>query len=189
MTNAELAILSLIAEGPRHGYEIEQVIEERGMRNWTEVGFSSIYYLLKKLQKKGLIEGRSERPTGRGPARVVYHITVQGRAAVQQGVLKTLSEPQRAYPPLQIGMANLPGVSKDEALRSLGNYRISLQERLHELNQKWESQRPLPYFVDAMFDYSTHMIRAEQAWIEAFIKQVEEKHDQDRLQEGMETSL
>ena len=27
MTNAELAILSLIAEKPRHGYDIEQIIE------------------------------------------------------------------------------------------------------------------------------------------------------------------
>ena len=54
MTNAELAILSLVAEEPRHGYDIEQVIEARGMRDWTEIGFSSIYYLLKKLEKSGL---------------------------------------------------------------------------------------------------------------------------------------
>ncbi|HIP96867.1 MAG TPA: hypothetical protein EYH32_06595 [Anaerolineae bacterium] len=53
MTNAELAILSLIAEQPRHGYEIEQVIEERRMREWTEIGFTSIYYLLKKLERGG----------------------------------------------------------------------------------------------------------------------------------------
>ena len=50
MTNPELAILSLIAEKPRHGYDIEQVIEARGMREWTEIGFSSIYYLLNKLE-------------------------------------------------------------------------------------------------------------------------------------------
>ena len=55
MTNAELAILSLVAEQPRHGYEIESVIEQRGMRAWTEIGFSSIYYILKKLEKAGLI--------------------------------------------------------------------------------------------------------------------------------------
>lgn len=185
MTNAELAILTLIAEKPRHGYEIEQVIEARGMRNWTEVGFSSIYYLLKKLQKKGLIEGRTERQAGRGPARVVYHITPAGRAAVHQGVREALSMPQPAYPPLQIGMANLPGVSKETALSALGSYRDALQKSVDELHQKWESQRPLPYFVDAMFDYSIHMIQAELAWIRAFILQVEEKHDQGRLQEGI----
>jgi len=33
MTNAELAILSLIVEKSRHGYEIDQVIEAREMRN------------------------------------------------------------------------------------------------------------------------------------------------------------
>jgi len=68
MTNAELAILSLIAQQPRHGYEIEQVIEERGMRDWTEVGFSSIYYLLNKLEKDSLIEGHVESHVGQGPA-------------------------------------------------------------------------------------------------------------------------
>jgi hypothetical protein len=58
MTNAELAILGLIVERPRHGYEIEKVIEERGMREWTEVAFSSIYYILRKLEKKNLIHSR-----------------------------------------------------------------------------------------------------------------------------------
>jgi DNA-binding PadR family transcriptional regulator len=55
MTNAELAVLSLIAEQPRHGYDIEQIIEARGMRDWTEIGFSSIYYLLNKLEEAGMI--------------------------------------------------------------------------------------------------------------------------------------
>jgi len=32
MTNAELAILSLVVEKSRHGYEIELVIEEREMQ-------------------------------------------------------------------------------------------------------------------------------------------------------------
>ena len=48
ISNAELALLSLIVEQPRHAYEIEQVIEERNMRYWTEIGFSSIYRLLSK---------------------------------------------------------------------------------------------------------------------------------------------
>ena len=73
MTNAELAILGLIAEQPRHGYQIEQVIEERGMRNWTEIGFSSIYYLLKKLEKAGYVTARAEQALGK--TRQVYHPT------------------------------------------------------------------------------------------------------------------
>ena len=62
MTNAELAILSLIAQQPCHGYEIEQIIEERGMREWTEVGFSSIYYLLKKMGVSRRLQKMGARP-------------------------------------------------------------------------------------------------------------------------------
>ena len=90
MTNAELAILSLIAEQPRHGYQIDQVIKERGMREWTEVGFSSIYYLLKKLEGQGLIEGRLWEAE-RGPARKVFTATSAGESALHAAVLDALS--------------------------------------------------------------------------------------------------
>ena len=55
LTDAELLVLGLVAEMPRHGYQLEQVIEERGMREWTRIGFSSIYFVLGKLRKMGLV--------------------------------------------------------------------------------------------------------------------------------------
>ena len=53
LTNSELAILGLVAEHPRYGYQVEQDIAARGMREWTEIGFSSIYYVLNKLEAAG----------------------------------------------------------------------------------------------------------------------------------------
>ena len=38
-----------------YGYTIEKIIEERGMRHWTDIGFSSIYYVLKRLESRNLI--------------------------------------------------------------------------------------------------------------------------------------
>lgn len=179
MTNAELAILTLIAEKSSHGYEIEKVIEERGMREWTEIGFSSIYYLLKKLEEKGLIEGRVERQAGRGPARKVYQITESGIEARRAGVLEALSNPQRAYPILQLGLASLPGVSRTEALAALRGYKDSLTDRLEYVRSRRDDRRPLPYFVEAMFGHSIAMIEAERRWIEKFINQMEEIGDED----------
>jgi DNA-binding PadR family transcriptional regulator len=178
MTNAELAILSLVVERPRHGYEIEQVIEERGMREWTEVGFSSIYYLLKKLEREGLVEGRLEQ-VGRGAARKVYQATPAGRQAWRDGVLETLSVPQRCYPPLQLGLSNLPAIPPAEAVAALQKYHAALTDRQTHVHTGWESQKPLPYFIDAMFDYSLALIEAELNWIEKFITRVEEQYDQD----------
>ncbi len=55
LTPAELTVLGLIVEQPRHGYDLEQVIEERGIRQWTDIAFSSIYYVLAKLEKRGRV--------------------------------------------------------------------------------------------------------------------------------------
>ncbi|MBN1812697.1 MAG: PadR family transcriptional regulator [Anaerolineae bacterium] len=177
-TSAELAILSLVGERPRHGYEIEQVIERRGMRDWTEIGFSSIYYLLKKLERKGLIKGQLEEAE-RGPARKVYRPTPAGWEALRAGLLEALSTPQYAYPPLQLGLANLPGIPPAEAAAALRRYQSTLATSRDEVKAKWQSQSPLPYFVEAMFDYSVTMIEAEMEWIETFITILEAKDGQD----------
>jgi DNA-binding PadR family transcriptional regulator len=178
LTNAELAILSLVAETPRHGYEIEQVIEGRGMRDWTEVGFSSIYYLLKKLEKEGLAEGQLEEAE-RGPARKVYRPTPAGWEALRNGVLEALSVPQPCYSPLQLGLANLPGIPPDEAIAALRQYREALIARREYAQARWDAQKPLPYFVDAMFDHGITMAEAEANWIETFITQLEANDGQD----------
>jgi DNA-binding PadR family transcriptional regulator len=178
LTNAELAILSLVAEKPRHGYEMEQVIEGRGMREWTEVGFSSIYYLLKKLEKDGLVESQLEQ-TERGPARKVYRPTPAGWQALHDGVIEALSVPQPCYSPLQLGMANLPGIPPDEAIAALQQYCEALIAHREHAQERWDAQKPLPYFVDAMFDHSITMIKAEIAWIGKLIKQVEDHNVQD----------
>lgn len=181
MTNAELAILSLIAEKDRHGYEIESLIEERGMREWTEIGFSSIYYLLKKLEKKKWIKGKRVRQVGPGRTRVVYHISAAGRKALRASTLEALSVTHRASSPMQLGLANLPAISKDEALAALCQQSEGLVEHRERIQTRWDSQQPLPFFVDAMFDLALTKITAELDWLNRFIDQVEQTHDENRF--------
>jgi len=176
VTNAELAVLSLLAEQSRHGYDIERVINERGMREWTEIGFSSIYYLLKKLGQEGMIEGQLEK-SEHGPARKVYHLTPTGRKALRTGVLHALSVPGRCYPPLQLGLASLPSIPHADAVAALRQYRDALAARYMHVRVIQESQCPLPYFVDAMFSHSITMLEAELTWVNQFIEQMEERKE------------
>jgi DNA-binding PadR family transcriptional regulator len=174
LTNAELVILSLVAEHPRHGYQIEQVIEEREMRQWTELGFSSIYYLLNKLEDQDLVDSRLEQKSGRGPARKVYAITEAGWEACQRGILESLSQPPRPESMFLLGMSNLPAVSRGEALAALRQYVVSLADREEHLEQRKQmGGSTFPFHVEAMFDFSLTMIQAELAWLEIFIQQME----------------
>jgi DNA-binding PadR family transcriptional regulator len=180
MTNAELAVLTLVAEEPRHGYAIEQVIEARGMREWTEVGFSSIYYLLGKLEERGLVESQPADSPGQGPPRKVYHITEAGRQACHEGLLEALSTPKRPFSPLQLALANLPALSREEAVKGLGAYRQQLLARQEDLWRKRLRQPSLPYFVEAMFSHSLALIQAELEWTESFMEKLEQRDEEDR---------
>ncbi len=173
MTHAELAILSLIVEAPRHGYEIEQIIEARGMRDWTEVGFSSIYYNLKKLAEKGLVTAQTGDQTGRGPAPKVYSVTPAGANAWQTAMLELLSRPAHAPTPFLLGLAALPALPPDAAIDALSQYRASLAERRAHISARREAQRPLPAHVETLFDHSLTLVSAEIDWLDQFIRSKE----------------
>lgn len=180
MTNAELSILSLVAERPRHGYEIEQVIEERNMREWTEVGFSSIYYLLKKLERQGWIQSTTQAASGRGPARRVYRITSEGAAAWRKAVSAALTQSQGNGLNFLLGFSNLPALSTREAIAALNVYRSSLIARRERMQQRLQEIPSHAEHVRAMFDYSLTLVHVEIAWIEKYIAQLEVRNEQDR---------
>jgi DNA-binding PadR family transcriptional regulator len=173
MTNAELAILGLVTEAPRHGYEIEQLIEERGMRDWTVVGFSSIYYILGKLEERGLIQSRKEPAEGRGPERKVFSVRPAGRKAWQQATLEALSKPTHPDSSFLLGLAGTPGISPQEAVTALRQYRRNLIQSRDYVEQTWRARGDLPLFLEAMFEYSYNLLQTELEWLDRYIPRFE----------------
>lgn len=90
ISDLETAILGLLYEEPQHGYQLEKTIEGWGMRNWTPIGFSSIYYVLKKLEKKELVESKLEKVEGK-PSRKVFTITDLGKNTMKEKLTSLLS--------------------------------------------------------------------------------------------------
>jgi DNA-binding PadR family transcriptional regulator len=176
MTNAELALLGLIVECPRHGYEIEKVIKERGMREWTEVAFSSIYYILRKLETKELIRSRLDKGPGKGPARKVYEITGPGLKAWFEATLEALSTPYRGSDPFLMGLAGLPAIPPDQTKVALRRHKDLLKERIGHISERRQAAgEHIPLFLDGMFDFSISMLQARMEWIESFITRIEQK--------------
>jgi DNA-binding PadR family transcriptional regulator len=171
--NAELAVLGLLAERDLHGYEMERVIGERGMRDWTEIGFSSIYRVLGALARRGLVEARLRPAPGRGSPRKVYRLSPAGRKAYVSGVTEALSRPQRLFPLVQQGLAGLPFVASAAAARALEHYAGELRERLAVVRRK--NVPGLPEHVAWMFEYSERMIGAELAWAQDLARRMGRK--------------
>ena len=81
------------------------MIEGRGLREWTEIGFSSIYYLLNKMQKQGWVTSEVVPEEGR-PARRVYNLTKDGMSVTSQAVHQRLTAPRYLSGDFMLGLAN-----------------------------------------------------------------------------------
>jgi DNA-binding PadR family transcriptional regulator len=162
LTDSELLVLGLVAEMPRHGYELEQVIEQRGMREWMQIGFSSIYFVLGKLEKKGLVVAK--RPE-KAKSKKSYAITDIGRETLVSQTLTALSSIRPTYSSVLLGMIHWPVLSRDQALDALQKRKDAIAKELARIGDIQFEQQPLPDYVDTMFDFSIGQLNTEAQWI------------------------
>ena len=75
--SAEMIILSLLEARPRHGYELAKLVESRS-EMLVQFQVASIYPMLYRLERKGLVRGTwVEKPNER--RRRFYRLTPQGK--------------------------------------------------------------------------------------------------------------
>ena len=77
-----LLLLAVIAEEPSYGYEMARKLEGRGL---ALVGEGSIYPLLSRLQRNGLVETFTQESSG-GPPRKYYRIAGKGREQLESWI-------------------------------------------------------------------------------------------------------
>lgn len=80
---SKLIILSVLRDGPLHGYGIIKVIERRS-NECCSITPGSVYPVLKELKKKGLIT--DTKATVQGRARINYELTDEGRVVIKEGL-------------------------------------------------------------------------------------------------------
>lgn len=163
LTAAELTLLGLVVEQPRHGYDLEQVIEQRGVRQWTDLGFSSIYYVLTKLERRGLVVGERSGP-GR-TARLVYRATGEGRRVATASARGFVADGRRSPQPVLVGLANVALLSEDEYAGALRERLTHVEARVAGVREAERAQEPLPRAAREVFSYSLAQLEAERAWL------------------------
>ncbi len=78
----DLCLLAVIEEEPAYGYEMTKRLRARGL---SIVGEGSIYPLLGRLEREGLVETYRAASNG-GPPRKYYRPSSEGRRALAAGV-------------------------------------------------------------------------------------------------------
>jgi PadR family transcriptional regulator, regulatory protein PadR len=80
----DLCLLAVMEDGPAYGYEMTRRLGTRGL---SIVGEGSIYPLLGRLERDGLVETYRAASNG-GPPRKYYRASPRGREALHTGVVE-----------------------------------------------------------------------------------------------------
>src|SRR5438128_7643121 len=105
LTTPDLVILSLLAERPMHGYEVNATLEDRKIRDWAAVSRPQIYYSLEKLTRLGLICVTDDASLSAGPERRVFQTTEEGRKRLADALESPRWTNAKIHEPFQTWLA------------------------------------------------------------------------------------
>ena len=156
------AILGLLREEPRHGYELKRALGDLGF--W-QVSFGSLYPALRRLEKGGFIE--ATKGEGR---RKAYRITEAGRGRFAEMLAEAGDGSDRRF---QLHLAFLGYLEPQRRLGVLEARRTALQDRLHSARRSFRSARSSTRNPDryrmALMERRVRSTEADIAWLDELI--------------------
>lgn len=168
------ALLGLLAQRPRHGYELHAAFEAvvGGEQNW-DVKPAQIYTTLNRLEESGLVEEEAVEQDG-GPEKRVYAITRAGRAALatwfDSGVER---EHQRDefYVKLLLSIAT----GEADPRRVIQTQRSRLYRELHAITAQRNKINPKTALAQVLlYDKAIMHLEADLRWLDMIEARLDE---------------
>jgi DNA-binding PadR family transcriptional regulator len=161
------AVLGLISQKPRHGYETRLAFEALvgGGENW-EVKPAQIYTTLDRLEVAGWVERSSDLGEGEEPSRRVYQITPQGEAALLEWFSSgVIPEHQRDEFFIKLIMALVSG--RADPQRLIQTQRALLYQEMHSATRQRDVYDPHTEMAQVLLlDKAIMHLEADLRWLD-----------------------
>jgi DNA-binding PadR family transcriptional regulator len=179
LANVELMLLELIFEGKEvSGYEINALVEKRGFREWADIGTTSIYIGLKKLEQKGLLESYvNMEKKGRGPLPRYFRLNKKGIEILKDEIFDALSTTRERDRRFDLGLAGIPFITRSKAISAFQTRKDFLKREKKRVNIKFEEQggKKLPLSVRKIFEHPLYLMDQEIVFIDSIIKDLKKE--------------
>ncbi len=168
------ALLGLLAQRPRHGYELHDAFEAMvgGEDNW-DVKPAQVYTTLGRLEKGGLIIEDALEQEG-GPERRIYDLTTAGREELRSWLEEPVkAEHQRDEFFLKLMLSLATGEA--DPYRLIYTQRASLYQELHDLTvrrSQADTLSELAYIL--LLDQAIMHLEADLRWLEMIEARLDE---------------
>jgi DNA-binding PadR family transcriptional regulator len=178
------------------GKEIDEILDLQGTRIWADIGSSSVYNCLNRLQQYGYVRSEQSKKEGHGIR--IYFATEEGLDRLEQELTHRLSTHMKTVSELDIGIAFLPLLKRETVLKSLKAYMETLDKNLQVLESNISPLRQFGLLrqnkpservgnttigeldprdvqlVLALFERPYRELRARKQWLREFIQKVED---------------
>jgi DNA-binding PadR family transcriptional regulator len=171
------AILGLLAQKPRHGYELHAAFAAVGGATW-DVKPAQIYTTLERLEESGLVQTESDLGEGNEPDRRIYAITRDGRDALKvwfEDGVPTEHQRDEFYVKLMIGLVS----GEADPARIIQTQRSRLYQELHDVTSQRDSHDPQSEMAQILLNDKAIMhLEADLRWLDMIEMRLEAIKDQ-----------
>jgi DNA-binding PadR family transcriptional regulator len=168
------ALLGLLAQRPRHGYELHTAFEAvvGGEQNW-DVKPAQIYTTLSRLEKDGLVCEEAVEQDG-GPEKRIFNITPAGRALLEQWFASGV---ERDHQRDEFFVKLMLSLSTDQAppRRVIQTQRSRLFQDLHHLTARRNQFNPKTELAQILlYDKAIMHLEADLRWLDMIEARLDE---------------
>jgi DNA-binding PadR family transcriptional regulator len=180
------ALLALLEEGPRYGYQLRAQFEQRTGSAWP-LNVGQVYTTLTRLERDGLVEGTGSD----GEGHVVYRITEAGRGEVATWFTTPVARTQPPRDELAIKLAlavTVPGIDVGLVIQQQRSATMAVLQDYTRLKHRGPSsgQRRDDLAWSLVLDSLVFAAEAEIRWLdhcEARLRRAELERPETLLEE------
>jgi len=173
LSHKQFVVLGLIAETPSHAYNINQRIEERGMRDWTAIGKSSIYRIIIELEDTKLVEYYEEEVDHR--KRKVYTITDYGAKILKEKVYNVIKGFMgRNDEDFYVAFSMLPLLDTEQLIEAFSYSIETMKKHMVELENMLNTNPNYPINVSGLFIHPIKILETDISFMEWAIENIKE---------------
>jgi DNA-binding PadR family transcriptional regulator len=125
-----VAVLGLLAEQPRHPYDIAFTMQHRHMHEHIKLSLGTLYHVVEQLQRLGWIRPTETAREGRRPERTTYEVTPEGHRHLLDRIRQLVAEPTREYSAFEAGLTFLHQLTPEEAVTALRRRATALSDQI-----------------------------------------------------------
>ncbi len=169
LTTPDLVVLSLLCEGPRHGYDVNRELELRQVKDWAGISRPQVYYSLRKLADLELVVPVADDESG-GPDRISYRTTARGRRSLRHALQRQDWTDQRPPPPFFTWLSLSWLLDRDSRRRQVERRRAFLRSEIERerevLAGAGRDPAPGARVAELMIKLLISQFEAELSWLD-----------------------